>query len=853
MSAQNHSDFIIDEFYDVFGTGGYTNFITNDVIANAPVSVVATGLARSPAHPTGSDPWAPLALAAFIQDDGISIDYNDVHNMSISSAFDFTGTIRPNPNSLYSKIEFKLPYVANIYDSYPATDNLYPELTQKFEWTLKAGEYIDKTHEDIYVTYDMSVEELKTFPQITAEVEVNASNLLSSTDPNLNYTIELTNTGDETAHNVAFAWDLGDDPKSHEIAVFNSDEFYFNPSIKKFYNHTSGLLVDNFALSEFQHQPGQYLNISQEITGWFMHKENDSVVQVITNWNATAGIHSLDLKSVYEVVYINKSFMNFKHSSNLIEITLENGNFALYGTIDELDIGSSSSFWWAVDDLPADDDTYLVLAQNLTNEGEGGDWITIDGTNYFLMQNITHYDNTGNYTNGITNIKDWIIWETVVNQSADMRFPPLNPEFTPGVMFRYEDNASREYFGWANGLIVQLYDDEAILKTVVSLNSTIYEIGDIAQINVTIENIGTATATNVQVMGFHAQLGPDWQLQQVQEFSGEETVGTGTIAPGQTVTHTFIRNVSTFLGIHPVGVVVDYTTEETEGYDKAFNATDIQNIGSNLIVAIVLPKPDKAGEDEPSYPTPVVNVSVSWTDENGEYVENGDIVEIRTEVKNLGDEATTIKLFSYFPTRMASIDVYAQWYDGKNFKVTDVSGNILDSSYYDEGFALDHPTWPISVAAVGGLHLAPGATIVFYYKINVTDAQSMILPPVHVEYDSRYPMEGTSAVGDTGGEDGGGSSILTIDGYMGLDTSAGSSQIRFKIQGGSSESTWTSYSGASLMAAYSAYVPPGSESSTTGTGGVPGYTTLTSFIRENMRLMIVVLAIPILTLFARER
>jgi hypothetical protein len=582
-----------------------------------------------------------------------------------------------------------------------------------------------------------------------------------------------------------------------------------------------------------------------------MHKENDSVVQAITNWNATAGIHSIDLATIYDLVYINKSFMNFKHSTNLIETTLENGNFALYGTIDELDIGSSSSFWWAIDDLPADDDTYLILAQNLTNEGEHGDWITIDGIT-FLMQNITYYDNTGNYTNGITNIKDWIVWEMVENQSSDLRFPGLNPEFTPGVMFRYEDNASREYFGWANGLVVQLYDDEAVLKTVVSLNSTIYKIDDIAEINVTIENIGTANATNVQVKGFQAQLGPDWQLRDISEFSGEETVGTGTIIPGQTVTHTFIRRVATFLGIHPIGVVVDYTTEESEGYDGAFNATDIQNIGSNLIIALVLPKPDKAGEDEPSYPTPIVNVSVSYFDENGEYVENGDIVEIRTEVKNLGDEATTIKLFSYFPTRMASIDPYSQWYDGKNFKVTDVSGNILDDEYYDEAFALDHPDWPISVAAVGGLHLAPGATIIFYYKLNVTDDESLILPPVHVEYDSRYPMEGTSAVGDSSGEEGGGSSIMTVDGYMGLDTTDGPGKIRFKIQGGSSESTWTSYSGASLMAAYSAYIPPG-ESSTSGTGGVPGYTTLTSFIRENMRLMIVVLAIPILTLFARER
>ncbi|MFX1282948.1 MAG: hypothetical protein ACFFB5_04800 [Promethearchaeota archaeon] len=857
MSAQNHSDFIIDKFYDVLSTGGYTNFITNDVLASAPVSVVGTGLARSPTHPD-SDPFAPLGVAAFILEDGISINGDDVHNMSISSAFDFSGPIRPNPDSLYSKIEFKLPYVANVYDSYPATDNLYPELTQKFEWTLKAGNWIDVKHDDIYVTYDMAVEELETFPQITAELDVNATDLLSPTDPIMNYTIEMTNTGDEKAYNVEFAWDLGEKPEPHYINVFDSENFYFDPTVKRFYNHSSGLLVEDFALSLYHHNATLEFNISQEITGWFMHKENDSVVQVITGWNETTGIHNIDLRAVYDVVYTNKSFMNFKHSPNLMNTTLENGNFALYGSIDELDIGSSTNFWWAIDDLPAEDDTYLILAQELTNQ----DWRN-NGETTFYMQNITHYDNTGNFLQEktgkyITNIKDWIIWEMVENQSLDLRFPSLNPEFTPGVMFRFEDSTSREFFGWSNGLIVQLYDDEALLKTVISLNSTIFEIDETAEINVTIENIGKATASNVQVQGFHAQLGPDWKLRQIEEFSGEETVGTGTIAPGQMVTHTFTRNVSTFLGIHPVGVVVDYTTEESEGYDGAFNATDIQNIGSNLIVAIVLPKPDKAGQDEPSYPTPIVNVSVSWTDENGGDIENGDLIEIRTEVKNLGDEATTIKLFSYFPTRMASIDVYAQYYDGKNFKVTDISGNILTG--YDEGFAMDHPDWPITVAAVAGLHLAPSASIIFYYKLTVTDAKSLIVPPVAVEYDSRYPMAGTSGI-EGSSEEGEETSPIAVEIPISTKIHSEFSNIKMSIQAeDSSGSSWTSYSSSSLLSAYAAVTPPEESSEPTSTSGPPtsstsgvdGFTTLTSFINENMRLMIVVLAIPIVVLTVRE-
>ena len=113
------------------------------------------------------------------------------------------------------------------------------------------------------------------------------------------------------------------------------------------------------------------------------------------------------------------------------------------------------------------------------------------GFNVTIFENTSVYDLVGN------NLADYIVQEQLA-QGADFRFPPLNPEFTPGVMFRYEDNARREYFGWSNGLIIQLYDDEAILKSIVSLNSTIFEIDEVAQINVSVENIGSETLTDIQ-------------------------------------------------------------------------------------------------------------------------------------------------------------------------------------------------------------------------------------------------------------------------------------------------------------------------------------------------------------------
>ncbi|MFX1505991.1 MAG: hypothetical protein ACFFDC_07735 [Promethearchaeota archaeon] len=847
MSPQNHSDFIIDEFYDVLSTGGYTNFITNEKIASAPVSVVGTGLVRNE-----TDYFIPVAVAAFILENSVSVD-GDISNMSITSAFDYSGSIRPAPNSFYSKISFQLPYVATVYDSYPETDNLYPELVGNFDWTLKAGHWIDVVYNDIYVTFSKDEEEISTFPQITSELSADMAALQSVSDPKLNFTITMTNSGDEIAYDTVFAWDLGDEPEPHYISVFDSNTYDFDPSIKKFFNFTSGLLVDTLSLTEIEdpNNPGTWFNMSREITGWFINKsDGNAVVQPQTTYHPSLGhdgIYEVDAWASISSVYINKSFFNFKKSSNLVSATI-NDTFYLIGEIDRLNPGASESFWWSIDDLPSEADTFIWVDINNSN-GDGQPLLDEYGLTYWQV-NWTVIDNTSTKTGGITNLKDYIV-KTALDEGQDLRFPPINPEFIPGVFFVYEDGASREYFGWSNGLVLQLYDDEAILKTTVSLNASIYEMYEFAEINVTVENIGDAPASDVSVQGFHAQLGPNWELRDIKEFSEETALGT--INPGEKAHHTFIRQVETFIGIHPVGIVVDYTTEKDEGVDGAFNSTTIMNLASNLLVALVMPK-DDTGEPVQEYPTPIVNVSVSWIDENGDDIENGDLIEIRTEVKNLGDEATTIKLFSYFPTRMASIDVYAQYYDGKNFKVTDASGNIITG--YDEGFAMDHPDWPITIAAVAGLHLAPGESIVFYYKLTVTDKDSLIVPPVAVEYDSRYPMAGTS--GMEGGEEAGEPSTIAL--RMSHNMRSEGSPLKFSIQNSGSDSSWTSYSDSSLLSAYASVVTPEPSTSASETSeappsepsGVNGFTTLTSFISENMRLMIVVLAIPILVLSVRE-
>ncbi|MFW9856006.1 MAG: hypothetical protein ACFFFG_13205 [Candidatus Thorarchaeota archaeon] len=839
MSEQDHSDFIRNEFYDLFDQGGFTSFIKADTIADAPVSVVGTGLIRNQTRH-----WVPLTVSAFILENGISVDPSGIHNMSIRNAFGYTGIIQPSPDAFISTIHFTLPYVANVYDYSPATTNLYPELTGRFEWGMKFGPFAVQ-YDEMYVTYDMQIDQLKIFPQISADLSVDVA-ALHAASPTLNYTIKMANTGTEPAYNTTFVWDLGDQPLPENVTVFDDTRFKWDPNLVKYYNASDGTLVDSLVYTDNTTQ-----NNSYKLIGWFRYL-NDSVVQPITQYNSVTDLYDIKVIETLLQVYVERSYFTFSKSTNMNTMILPNGNFALNGTIDTLPVGSYNEFWWAIENLPSKSDKLIWVDVNSTE----GSWLTNGTDNYFQL-NITLVDNSSARFNGTTNLQDLII-NLALNNGSDLRFPPINTEFIPGVFFRYADGADREYYGWSNGLIIQVYDDEAILKTNVALNSSVYKIGEIAEINVTVENIGDAPASGLSILGLHAQLGPNWEPTDILPFSNATALSD--LNPGGKVTHTFYREVNTFLGIHPVAAMLNYTTDANEGYDMAFNATDISNLASNLILALVVPGDAKAGKDEPSYPSPLVDVTGDWTDLNGEDIEDGDFIEIRTKVTNAGDEATTLKILSYFPSRMAAVDLSFPYTIGitpSNTKVTDNSGNTIIG--YDQGFAMAHPQFPISVVGIAGIHLAPGETIIFYYRLKVNNASSLIVPPVQVEYDSRYPMEGTSGMEASEEADASISASSDLTRYsVALNPSTtGIPRLRIQ-QTGSSGSSWTSFSGSQLLSAYAATIPgettttPEGPPTTTTTGGAP-LSTLTAFIRENIRVMIVLLAVPVLALVARER
>jgi hypothetical protein len=712
----------MDAYFNSWGGSPYIDGLApfaGTPMRNAPVRVAGDVLA----YDTNDSKWIPWSAAAYIVPQAISIE-DGIYNISIADAFGVS-PIEGAASADYSGITLRLPYVANIYGMDPETDNLFPELTGKFDWTLKVDAlpiyYVNNQYDDISIEYDLNTTDLTTYPQIQADYSINKAELNEGT---LNYSLTLTNVGNEEARNVAFAVPLGTPPQNFTIAAFNDTVYNFSNGRVVYWDYEKGEITET--------DPGLAWNLT--IIGWFTYTANDSIVQPVVTLNITSGHYNLDMVSTIAMVHDNVTLFTFAHSDDLIEVDdISHGEkaepeFGLAGNLSSLAPDESRTVWYAIDNIP-NNETALALDFETIKEDIGDQEAVIE------LRGIQ------------APFRDWIVNETK-EKGGDLRIPgkPGALEWIPGLLFVYEDIAKRNYFGWSNGLAVQLYDNEAILKTTISTDKVLYRVGDDVNVTIEVENIGDARASNVEVTSYHAFMRPGWQIGSIIEF---HKASLGDIDPGQTKTTEFMGKADTFLGIHPVFAAVDYTTElgETTNETEFFNQFRYDNVMSNLINAIVLPPEEKDGSDEPSFPTPELDVSAELMSDGN--LEVGDEIEVHITITNIGDEPTNIVAISYFANRFLELKRNA--YSSGDVKVTDTNGTEWDQ--YDQGFFAD-TDFGITYVAAAAIHLEPNDTVHMYYTVKTTAAGIFTVPPVVVEYDSRYPIESPSGTDREEGEGG---------------------------------------------------------------------------------------------------
>ena len=415
----------------------------------------------------------------------------------------------------------------------------------------------------------------------------------------------------------------------------------------------------------------------------------------------------------------------------------EVGRIGTEGTYDEVFLNTtiallqteeSVNVSWALDNIPSKDDHYGMMGLAEINVGASFPALqltTVDKTGYDLMQ----------YLFGLG--------DAIAPNLGDRFSRPLsyyepwtNTWLSVGARFAYMDAEGFEYFGFSNGINLQIADDEAVLNVHVSLDNTSYLVGDPVTVYYSIENTGDIPAEQVILLLYHGRMGADWQIVDPELFWIDDI---GTIAPGTTYYGQADVLANSFLGLHPVYGVVGFKSDvgQTVLSDGVINiapgltsifegaAETYQLVVSNMDWGMVLPK---TLNRRPAFPQPILDIDVSV-----EFIIPTDApweLEITITITNIGDERTHITAIQFYnATEMQLLR-----------KTT------------TEGYTTNATHLGIGVILFEGITLLPGESVTFTIRWLFLTSNGCYIPGIIIIYDSRFASDVGNDVVDTAAE-----------------------------------------------------------------------------------------------------
>lgn len=438
---------------------------------------------------------------------------------------------------------------------------------------------------------------------------------------------------------------------------------------------------------------------------------------------------------LHNLLYTNKTIfdpdlMNFTYEIRFVRI-LGGADYReevfLTTTIPSLAVNESVYVSWALDNIPAKDMIFGMMGVEpvYVDASYGAIKLsTIERTGYDLLQFL------------------FGVGDEILPYLGDKFSRPLS-YFEPwtglwisaGARFSYNDPQGFEYYGFSNGINLQIADDEAVLNVQVSLNATAYEVGGPVTVYYSIENTGNLPAEDVILGLYHGRMGADWQIQDPQLFWIDEI---GTIANGTIYTSSADVLANSFLGIHPVYAVVAFTSDKGQtvgdegdidfapGLTSTFTgaAETVQVILSNMDWGLVLPKTE---DRRPAFPQPIIEIDV-----NVEFIiEEGKPWELllTVTITNVGEDLTHITAI--------------QFYNASEMQ-------LLYKSSAPQGYTMNGTRLGIGVILFQGITLRPGEAVVLEMRWLFLTSNGCYIPGIIVIYDSRYENElGNDGVVDT--------------------------------------------------------------------------------------------------------
>ncbi|NHJ33091.1 MAG: hypothetical protein FK732_09515 [Asgard group archaeon] len=712
----------IDNYVSYVPDTGFGKGLTSSVLVQSPVTAMSIGVlhTRFPALGLFTE-WIPMLSAAWIDPDGLD-KTGSIVDMDLSNIMPSLSPVEGSPYADASIITMKLPYVVDVLEIDPRTDNMYPHLKGYFEWIVKMdlplfNISIDHSYSDIHVKYDFNLTNLQYYPQVIGEMTL-ASDLPILEGDDLMYNFTFENVGNEPAYDIEVVY--GEFVKNETLGVqlpFAKAGLTFDINKVMYYNTDTDLLNDTVASG------------SEIITieGWF--------------FNTTAGdwvgnnqfFTDEEMDKIDELLLKNETYLELD-PMDFSTFDLADDKIGLNATIPVLNPGENITLSFAVKNFPSDTEyIYLPIPTTDTN---------------IQVVNMTIVD----YLQ--------ILGSTLHFPEDQQTWTHLFLEPIMGTAFVYEDADGTEFMGITNGLVIQLYDDEAILVGKVTLDKDVYRFGENATFTLELTNIGDADATNVNYSFGHAFLTDEFDLAYVELIPGSEGV-IPNIAPDETVVRQHEQPVITHVGFHPVFAIFNYTSDEADHpeYD-IFGSVGHPAVTSSMDFGIVLPPPAKELNHEPTYPTPEVEVDLEILGYTPNETKKGDELLIRYTITNVGDEDTNIIMLQRFPidedtdqmllkptTQADQVNITI---DG--VAVTDYSVTFVPLEDVPIGM-------PFAVLAedvdwrrndVYGVPLAVDETLIVEFNVEVNTGGEFYLPPAEVRFRSEHELPETNAINEEG-------------------------------------------------------------------------------------------------------
>ena len=598
---------------------------------------------------------------------------NGIYTFNLENAFG--DTIAPNPEAFISRTSFRIPFIANITSINPLPDNTGANLTGSFEWLLKYSNDINDIRYPNFnaeISYHPSSLADFTYPQVV--VTNSYSDQVLEDEGVLNMTYSATNIGTAVALNTSIKMPvppefvslilngaeipvmkddltinesfssyiyLDIDYLSYDIPILDIHGWYQNTTtsqLERWQNDTE-IILDPYATIYCSSglSSDLYYEIEREIKPYI---ESVGSLTIISNlahyWPIIQNMLTSAVNNTYNTVF--SSFYEYKtlFQFESADFSFTHSVFGDYleSTIPSLDVNKTVELSWQITNIPTSSDKFGAFSVH-TEYSEFYE--------YAIFQTVE------------SDYKDSMLTLFAVINSAG-RFLSTFDEVTNsfislGSRYSYSDVTGREYYGLTNGLNLQIGDDEAVLESSLTLEESIYRVGEQINFNLNITNFGSLDAYDIHVDIVNLKLDFLWQptgIVKVKSFDID------TILIGEELSHEFSIIANSYIGLNAYIALISFTSDKDQGIVEIVNpwtgniipwiyGGEARNlISSTLTFGILLPPPLLENQAKQAFPLPEISIESAF-----EINEEDSSLYLHYEIENIGMSPTNISLFQF--------------------------------------------------------------------------------------------------------------------------------------------------------------------------------------------------------------